>query len=134
MTEAQFPEITGCIICELVRKESRGKNSILGLFGMTPRVEILGNIKNPLENFSLFFLGGPGGGEFILQFLLVDPDGNNFINKETTIKFHTGTYFHMNLHLQNLQFPSYGEYSIKIYANGELKFDSVFKVLKEKDN
>ncbi len=62
MIETPFPKIVACLICEGVRLEQNNKATFLGVYGITPFVEIsLGNLAAPTQlGFVLF--GAAGGG------------------------------------------------------------------------
>jgi hypothetical protein len=59
-----FPEIQCCVICEGVRQEIMQKHILLGVFGVTPHVQIaIKRFDLPLNLWFAFF-GGGGAGKF----------------------------------------------------------------------
>src|SRR2546422_7102525 len=72
-----FPTIRACIVCESVRQEPRNKLNVLGLFGMSPHVEmIVDTLAAPLSLAFLLFTEPGGEGTFRSQFRLLEPNGN----------------------------------------------------------
>jgi hypothetical protein len=82
--EATNPHIDFCLVCEGIRPEVGGKATILGLFGMLPRVRIgISQWGQPL--IIMFLLGTHGGkGKSLLQARVMNPDGTELIASEPT--------------------------------------------------
>ena len=67
-----IPIIDSCLVCDLVRPELGGKLSILGFYGVCPRVDVaLQQLDQPTV-LTFVFAGGQSEGSFSLVFDVVD--------------------------------------------------------------
>jgi hypothetical protein len=72
-----FPRVTHCLVCEGVRPEAGGKATVLGLYGMTPDVEIrVRDLSQPIGSLCFLIFCEPGTGEYSVLPQIVGPDGN----------------------------------------------------------
>jgi hypothetical protein len=70
-----FPQITTCLVCEVVRQEMLGKYALLGFFGVAPQIRIaLRDFRLPYT-VSFFFIGGSGSGTYHVELRVRGPSG-----------------------------------------------------------
>ncbi|SRR5258708_5404403 len=127
-----FPSIRACLICEDVRQELGGKMSLMGLFGMSPHVEIV--VQNFEQSFlRLFFvlITEGGQGHFQLSTRLLDSNGRDAITPlqspiDIAERNRTGV---LALGFGPVKFPGPGEYRLVLETTtGSTQYETSFRL------
>ncbi|MCX6958296.1 MAG: hypothetical protein NT164_07160 [Verrucomicrobiae bacterium] len=129
------PDLQAAVLCEDVRAEASGQQTLIGVLGAIPTSVV------PIGFLKLcFWTRWCGGfGTFCQRTSIVDPDEQESI-AETSLNF---TLNHMHAHATNvhffgrLQFQRFGVYHIEVYLDKQLRLRIPFPVIKvdpEKNN
>ncbi len=119
MDDSILPDLQAAILCEDVRAERSGQQTLVGILGVIPTPSLpIGFLK-----LSLWTRWCGGVGTFTQRATILDPEEKNSI-AEASIDFELK---HMNAHattvhfFAGLQFKRFGIYYIEIYLDKELK-------------
>ncbi len=113
-----FPEINSCLVCEGSRPELGGKHTLLGFYGIAPRVRIsFVDFAEP-ATLCLFFIGGPGEGNFTVGMRVNGPQG--FVFEATPVQGQLvagrlNSFFIMAI---QTPLPGPGQYRFTLTVNG----------------
>lgn len=127
MPEAILPDLQACVLCEDVRAELSGQQTLIGIIGAIPAPTV------PVGFFKLClwtrWCGGMG--EFVQTSLILSSDDDQPIAK-SVVKF---ALPEMNAHATNVhvfggvQFQKHGIYHVEIRLDDELKMRFPLPVL-----
>lgn len=127
-----FPKIRACLIAEDTREERYRKITVLGLYGITPDVEIaLQDITKPIPiTFMLF--GGPGEGKYRVRPRLVSEQGVELIQVNPyEIEFPPGTSVgghNLMINIPVIKFPGRGLYRFILEIDGQSHYETSFRI------
>jgi hypothetical protein len=126
-----FPQITACVVCELIRPEARGKYMLLGYFGVVPNVALsVDNMAAPVQ-LGFVFAAGKGNGKFKLTLRMTSPNGD--LIKSTLTDTIEGELFEAKPGA-NIYFnfsgvlPKAGLYNVALLVDGVESFKGSFGV------
>jgi hypothetical protein len=127
-TETILPDLQGALLCEDVRAEVSGQQTLVGVLGgISTSVVPIGFLK-----LCVWSRWCGGVGTFCQRTLIFDPEEREAL-AETSIDF---TLPHMSAHATNvhffgrLQFQTFGLYHIELHLNEELYLRIPFPVIK----
>ena len=119
MSEVILPDLQACVLCEDVRQEASGQQTLVGIIGMIPAPVL------PLGFFKLClwtrWCGGVG--QFTQQSSILTPEEDTPI-AESEVEFQLPA---LDAHATNvhvfggLQIPSAGVYTVEVKIDGELR-------------
>lgn len=126
--EIILPDLQAALLCEDVRPEMSGQQTLVGVIGAIPTPTV------PIGFFKLCFWTRwcGGSGTFTERVVIVDTEEEKSI-AETTINF---SLHHMNANATNihffgkLQFQRFGVYHIEVYLDQQLKLRIPLPVIK----
>ena len=127
-TETILPDLQAAVLCEDVRPEMSGQQTLVGVIGAIPTPTV------PIGFFKLCFWTRwcGGSGTFAERIVIIDTEEEKSI-AETTIKF---SLAHMNANATNihffgkLQFQRFGVYHIEVYLDQQLRLRIPLPVIK----
>lgn len=127
-TEIILPDLQAAVLCEDVRPEISGQQTLVGVIGAIPTPTV------PIGFFKLCFWTRwcGGSGAFTERIVIIDPEEEKPI-AETTVKFSLN---HMNANATNihffgkLQFQRFGAYHIEVYLEQQLRLRIPLPVIK----
>jgi hypothetical protein len=133
--EIILPDLQAAVLCEDVRAEASGQQTLIGVLGAIPTSVVpIGFLK-----LCLWTRWCGGFGTFCQRTVIFDPDEKESI-AETSLNF---TLNHMHAHATNvhffgrLQFERFGVYHIEVHLDKQLRLRIPFPVIKvdpEKNN
>ncbi len=119
MPEDILPDLQACVICEDVRQEASGQQTLVGILGVIPAPVVpIGFLK-----LCLWTRWCGGEGKFIQRSLILTPDDENPI-AESQVEFNLpGLDSHAtNVHVfGGIQFQKHGIYTVEVQVDGELR-------------
>ena len=127
-----FPAINYCMVCESVRPEMGGKLSVLGLFGLTPVVDIgVLKLDQPLVLTVLFgFSPVTDAQAYNYSIVISNPDGSVlFQSSPTKVNTLPGKPGVIASTFASVP-KTVGLRKIRVVVNGETKFESQFTIRK----
>ena len=125
------PRIDFCIVCEGIRPEIGSKATILGFFGLLPRVEItLSQWGQPL--ILMFLLGTHGGkGKSLVQAKIINPNGTELLSSEVT-EVHPNENVNLNTNIgfgfMPISFIQEGKHEFRLILNDKETYRETFNV------
>src|SRR5438552_3544412 len=124
-----FPEITTCLICDAIRREERGKLTILGFLGVSPNVKIeVSSLANPLP-LAFVLLGGSGEGHYDVAFDIVGRTGKSILPQRAGGPVDMAKEQGSILVAEVLTpYPGPGEYRLQLYVGGHLHYEAEFEL------
>lgn len=133
--EIILPDLQAAALCEDVRAEASGQQTLVGVLGAIPTSAV------PIGFLKLcFWTRWCGGfGTFCQRTVILDPNEQDVV-AETSLNF---TLNHMHAHATNvhffgrLQFEHFGVYHIEVHLDKQLRLRIPFPVIKvdpEKNN
>ena len=127
-----FPKIEHCLLCDDIRQERGRKLTILGFYGIAPKVRILvQDLTKRLERISFILLGGPGEGKYKLLMRLLDEDNNPVLEPKEAIEIDIQKSLEtsiLTLGLGGVKFPKTGEYRFELQIDGKVCYTTSFEV------
>jgi hypothetical protein len=124
-----IPKFETCLICDLVREEPRRKLSILGFFGVCPRVEVSVPYLDQAVSLTFLLVGSPGDGQFTATIELVDKVSNRIVASGANISIRATPKAATSLGLTLLPtFGRAGVYALKCQVGSDLPFEALFHV------
>ncbi|MBM3856456.1 MAG: hypothetical protein FJ390_00650 [Verrucomicrobia bacterium] len=126
--ETILPDLQAAVLCEDVRPEMSGQQTLVGVLGAIPAPTV------PIGFFKLCFWTRwcGGSGTFTERIVVIDAEEEKSI-AETSIKFSlqhmhaTATNIHF---LGKLQFQRFGVYHIEVYLDQQLRLRIPLPVIK----
>lgn len=119
MPEDILPDLQACVICEDVRQEASGQQTLVGVLGVIPAPVVpIGFLK-----LCLWTRWCGGMGKFTQRSLILTPDDENPI-AESQVEFNLpGLDSHAtNVHVfGGIQFQKHGIYTVEVRVDGELR-------------
>jgi SEC-C motif-containing protein len=129
---ATAPQVDYCLVCEDLRLEPGNKATILGYYGMLPRVKILlGEWGKTIEK--LIFLISTHGADapYEAQIKLINPDGSDLI-AAGSITADPGDTASDNsaigVGFRLITFAQQGQHQVQIFINSAKAYESTFIV------
>jgi hypothetical protein len=126
------PTISHCIVCEDVRFERRNLVSLMGIYGLLPRVALyLLNLEMPAR-FCCAFYGEPVSGKFNFTAEIRGPDGKRLAagvppQVELKLEKEKGTFF-VAFWFPSVVFPKADSYTIALLSNGQECYTNIFRL------
>jgi len=119
MSDEILPDLQACVLCEDVRQEASGQQTLVGIIGVIPSPVM------PIGFFKLCLWTRWCGGEgnFTQQSAILNPDDDEPI-AESEVEFLLPA---LDAHATNVhvfggvQFPKHGIYTIEVKLDGELR-------------
>lgn len=127
MAEPILPDLQACVLCEDVRQEASGQQTLIGILGAIPAPVV------PIGFFKLClwtrWCGGQG--KFTQQSAILTPEDDSPIaTSEVAFELPSLEAHATNVHVfGGLQFHKHGIYTIEIKLDGELRFRFPMPVL-----
>jgi len=114
-----IPDLQACVLCEDVRQEASGQQTLVGIIGMIPAPVM------PIGFFKLCLWSRwcGGVGEFVQQSLILTPDDDEPI-AQSEVRF---TLPSLEAHATNvhvfggIQFQKHGLYTVEVKVDNELR-------------
>ena len=120
------------MIAEDTREERFRKLTILGLYGITPHVQIvIQDITKPLGPLTFILFGSGGEGKYRTRPRIVSEQGEELIQAppiEIDIEPRPSGSQNLILHIQMVRFPREGLYRFIVEADGESQYETTFLV------
>jgi hypothetical protein len=119
MPEEILPDLQACVLCEDVRQEASGQQTLIGIVGVIPAPVM------PIGFFKLClwtrWCGGTG--DFIQRSLILNPDDENPIaQSEVRFSLPALDAHATNVHVfGGLQFQKHGVYTVEVRIDDELR-------------
>ena len=116
--ETILPDLQGCLLCEDVRQEASGQQTLVGVIGAIPAQAL------PLSFFKLcIWTRWCGGiGRFHQEARILTPEDESLAHADVNFELPALETHATNVHVfGGLQFRNPGIYSIEILLDGELK-------------
>lgn len=127
-----FPQIDYCLVCEEIRLERLRLVTLLGFYGVTPKVEILvSDFNKPVERLVFVFLGDRGKGCFRVSMQISDEDGKLIITQLPPTEVVIGDperRFNLGLGVIGLKFPHPSRYNLTLLVDSEIHYKTSFEV------
>lgn len=119
MSQEILPDLQACVLCEDVRQEASGQQTLIGIIGMIPAPGV------PIGFFKLCLWSRwcGGTGNFVQRSLILNPDDDQPI-AESDVAFALPS---LDAHATNvhvfggLQFQKYGLYTVEVRLDGQLR-------------
>jgi hypothetical protein len=119
MSQMILPDLQACVLCEDVRQEASGQQTLIGIVGMIPAPVL------PLGFFKLcLWTRWCGGiGQFVQRSAILSPEDETPI-AESEVEFQLPS---LDAHATNvhvfggLQIPTPGVYTVEVKIDGELR-------------
>ncbi len=120
MSETILPDLQACLLCEDVRQEASGQQTLVGIIGVIPAPVV------PIGFFKLCLWTRwcGGSGKFTQESAILTPEDDSPI-ATSEVEFHLPTLeaHATNVHVfGGLQFDRHGVYTVEIKVDGELRF------------
>ncbi|MEK6745811.1 MAG: hypothetical protein AABY33_02095 [Pseudomonadota bacterium] len=121
-------KVTSCIICDIARKESGGKDILIGVYSNYMKINPLPAV---LPNFAVWMELQTEETKFdSLEISILDPDNKTLINAKGKLEITSETsYVGIPMQFSNMPFPKAGKYKIQIGIDGPMKTVKEFFVL-----
>jgi hypothetical protein len=126
-----FTQVTTCLICEGARQELGGKYNLLGFYGVAPNVNVSIIDFNLPVTLCLFFVGGPGSGQFHVGLRLTAQSGEVVPlppSAELDVNLITGKRITYLILVINQRLPGPGRYRAELVVNGAPGFAAEFEL------
>jgi hypothetical protein len=120
MSETILPDLQACLLCEDVRQEASGQQTLVGIIGVIPAPVV------PIGFFKLCLWTRwcGGSGKFTQESAILTPEDDSPI-ATSEVEFHLPSLeaHATNVHVfGGLQFDRHGVYTVEIKVDGELRF------------
>ena len=120
MSETILPDLQACLLCEDVRQEASGQQTLVGIIGVIPAPVV------PIGFFKLCLWTRwcGGSGKFTQESAILTPEDDSPI-ATSEVEFHLPTLeaHATNVHVfGGLHFDRHGVYTVEIKVDGELRF------------
>lgn len=119
MSSEILPDLQACLLCEDVRQEASGQQTLVGIIGAIPAPVM------PIGFFKLCLWSRwcGGLGEFHQKSAILSPDEENPIaQSEVTFALPSLEAHATNVHVfGGIQFQKYGIYTVEVRVDGELR-------------
>jgi hypothetical protein len=125
-----FPPVDYCLLCEDVRSEPGNKVTVLGFFGLLPKVGVILEPDEIFVQIAFLVMFGEGSGEYLIIPRILTPSNTVLIaGKPVSVKIHpkasgTGVSFSF----QGLQLDMQGSYSFQLTAQEKEVYRAPFNV------
>ncbi|MBU6181545.1 MAG: hypothetical protein KGR46_01865 [Verrucomicrobia bacterium] len=119
MSDTILPDLQACVVCEDVRQEASGQQTLVGIIGVVPAPAV------PLGFFKLClwtrWCGGTG--QFTQHSAILNPEDDEPIaESEVAFQLPALDAHATNVHVfGGIQFQKHGVYTVEIKLDGELK-------------
>lgn len=125
-----FPPIEHCFLCDDVRPEPGNKATILGFYGVLPKVGIIVLPEEETVKLTFFVMTGRGTGQHVLRPHLYNPDNTHLMTANPTLVIvtpeATGTAFAFTF--AGIRFVQDGQHSVRLEADERTVYTSTFLV------
>lgn len=119
MSAEIIPDLQACVLCEDVRQEASGQQTLIGIIGMIPAPVM------PIGFFKLCLWSRwcGGVGEFVQQSLILTPDDDQPIaQSEVRFSLPSLETHATNVHVfGGIQFQKHGLYTVEVKVDNELR-------------
>ena len=119
MSAEIIPDLQACVLCEDVRQEASGQQTLIGIIGMIPAPVM------PIGFFKLCLWSRwcGGVGEFVQQSLILTPDDDQPIaQSEVRFSLPSLETHATNVHVfGGIQFQKHGLYTVEVKIDNELR-------------
>jgi hypothetical protein len=119
MSNPILPDLQACVLCEDVRQEVSGQQTLVGIIGVLPAPVM------PIGLFKLCLWTRWCGGEgtFVQQSAILHPEDETPISSaEVTFSLPALDSHATNVHVfGGVQFPQYGVYTVEVSIDGALR-------------
>lgn len=121
-------KVTSCLICDIARKESGGKDILIGVYSTYIKIKSLPAI---LPNFAVWIELQTEETEFdSLEISILDPDGKPTVKAKGKLEITSETgYVGIPMQFANMPFQKAGKYKIQIGIDSPMKTVKEFFVL-----
>ena len=119
MSDEILPDLQACVLCEDVRQEASGQQTLVGIIGVIPSAVM------PIGFFKLCLWSRWCGGEgsFLQHSAILNPDDDEPIaSSEVQFSLPALDSHATNVHVfGGLQFQKHGVYTVEVKLDGELR-------------
>jgi hypothetical protein len=134
---SEFPPIRAVLVCEALRQETGGKQTLLGFFGTIPDVEIrVANSHLPLAQLSFLFVVAPPSTSTVyrIQMEVWGPNGESqkvVETPESAFPVEAGRRIHLAFSAVAFPLAGDGTYRLVLTADGIRQPEQPFEVRQE---
>ncbi len=123
-------KVASCIICDIARKESGGKDILIGVYSTYMKIKSLPVV---LPNFAVWIELQTEETQFdSLEISILDPDNKPLVNAKGKLEITSETgYVGIPMQFANMPFQKTGKYKIQIGIDSPIKTVKEFFVLED---
>jgi hypothetical protein len=126
-----FPKIHTCLVCEGIRQEIGGKQTLLGFYGVAPLVGIILKDLNIAAVFCFVFAAGEGSGDFEVHLRMTDPTGKECPSSLGSIRGKLASGIPVTNIFLGYQgkLSAYGLYKVAVIVDGHENYTTTINIL-----
>jgi hypothetical protein len=113
-----IPDLQACVLCEDVRQEAGGQQTLVGVIGIIPAPAV------PIAFFKLCLWSRwcGGTGEFLQTSHILNPDDGQIAQSEVRFSLPSLDAHATNVHVfGGIQFAKHGLHTVEVRVDGELR-------------